>query len=191
LLKLNRHPGYKEKFKRVFGKDVIDDQMMFYALAQFQGTIVSAGSKYDMMRQEKSNFTSDEQAGYLLFQAKCAACHSEPMFTDYSYRNNGLDSIFKDAGRGEITLDPIDSGKFKVPSLRNVELTYPYMHDGRFFTLELALEHYISGIKSSSTRDDLLNNPVKLNSVEKAQLIDFLKTLTDYSMMGNPLYSKP
>jgi len=191
LMKLNRHSGYKQKFKKVFGKEVIDDQMMFYALAQFQGTIVSASSKYDMMRQGKASFTSDEHAGYLLFQTNCAACHSEPMFTDYSFRNNGLDTIFKDAGRGKITLDSKDSGKFKVPSLRNVELTYPYMHDGRFFTLELALDHYITGIKASATRDDLLKNPIKLNASEKAQLIDFLKTLTDYEMMGNPLYSKP
>src|SRR5436309_7363926 len=125
---------------------------MLKALSQFMLSLVSANSKYDLVKKGQASFNSQEQAGYTLFQAKCDSCHTEPMFTDYSYRNNGLtvDSYLKDYGRMKITGDPADSLKFKVPSLRNVGITYPYMHDGRFWFLTQAVDHYRTGINQSS-----------------------------------------
>jgi len=105
--------------------------------------------------------------------------HSQPLFTDNSYRNNGLDNVFIDSGRFRITNINSDWGKFKVPSLRNIELTYPYMHDGRYETLEKVLSHYESEIKQSTTLDSSLINGIPLSGAEKSQIISFLKTLTD------------
>ena len=120
-----------------------------------------------------------------LFEQKCASCHSGPLYTNHSYQNNGIDSVFSDLGRGRITLDEADNGKFKVPSLRNVELTYPYMHDGRFWTLEQVLEHYNSGIKQSATLAPELANGLPLTADEKKKIIAFLKTLTDYTIISD------
>lgn len=191
LKKLNRHKDYRQKFKTAFGKDSIDDQMLFYAITQYQGTIVSAGSRYDAMRKGELIFTTDEQAGYDLYKTHCANCHVEPLFTDFSYRNNGLDTAFLDLGRGRITLNPSDNGKFKVPSLRNVELTYPYMHDGRFFTIDMVLDHYSSGLKASSTLDGSLTNNKNFSPLEKKQIIAFLYSLTDYTLLSSKFYAKP
>src|SRR5690606_27331895 len=126
-----------------------------------------------------------------LFQQKCANCHTEPLFTDYSFRNNGLDSQFTDEGRAKITLQTEDLGKFKVPTLRNIAVTYPYMHDGRFFTLNEVLDHYVSGIQHSETLDISLENGISLTSSEKSALIAFLNTLTDYNMMNDPFFAEP
>jgi cytochrome c peroxidase len=129
--------------------------------------------------------------GLSLFQAKCASCHKEPLFTDFSYQNNGLDSIFSDLGRGKITLSANDNGKFKVPSLRNVALTYPYMHDGRFQNLNQVLDHYSSGIRNSSTLSSLLTQNLNLSLDEKDKIIAFLNTLTDYTLLNNFELSEP
>jgi cytochrome c peroxidase len=149
--------------------------------------IVSADSKYDKWRQGNATLSTKEKAGLDLFRQHCASCHSEPLFTDHSFRNNGLDSEFNDLGRALITQNPADEGKFKVPSLRNVELTYPYMHDGRFWSLQQVMDHYASGIHSSATLDPVLTNGIVLSDTEKEQLIAFLKTLTDYSLLNNKL----
>jgi len=191
LLKLNRHRDYPTKFYEVFGKKTIDDQMLFYAITQFQGTIISDGSKYDMVQQGKSIYTIEENAGYQLFKTHCSSCHKEPLITDNSFRNNGLDTIFNDLGREKITQLAEDRGKFKVPSLRNVELTYPYMHNGSFFTLESVIDHYTDGIKLSPTLDPRLSSRIKLTGAEKFQLVSFLKTLTDYTLLSNPNLTKP
>jgi len=190
LAKLNRSSYYKQKFKDAFGKDVIDDQMLFYALTQYQGTIVSAGSRYDGMRKGELTLTAEEEAGYQLYKIHCSQCHVEPLFTDNTFRNNGLDSVFNDLGRGLITQNVADNGKFKVPSLRNVELTYPYMHDGRFFTIDMVLDHYSHGIIKSSTLDPSLSTAKNFNSLEKKQIIAFLYSLTDYSLLSNTFYSR-
>jgi cytochrome c peroxidase len=191
LVKLNRHSGYKQKFKSAFGKEIIDDQMLFYALTQYQGTIVSASSRYDAMRKGEISFTTDEQAGYQLYQTHCSNCHTEPLFTDFTYRNNGIDTNFTDLGRGRITQNTADNGKFKVPSLRNIELTYPYMHDGRFFTIDMVLDHYSEGIKSSATIDGSLSKNKNFSQVEKKQIITFLYSLTDYTLLSNRFYARP
>jgi cytochrome c peroxidase len=188
ISKLNNSSEYKNLFKIAYGIDNITDQAMLRALTMYMSMMVSCNSKYDKVRQGKVSFSSDEAVGYELFKQKCASCHSEPLFTNYQFVNNGLDSIFTDLGRGEITFNANDNGKFKVPSLRNVELTYPYMHDGRFWSLNDVLDHYDHGIKSSSTLAPSLQNGIPLTVNEKTKLIAFLKTLTDYDLLGNSLF---
>ena len=139
----------------------------------------------------KTSFTNQEQQGYEVFKAKCANCHTEPLFTDYSFRNTGLESDFKDIGRERVTQNPADRGKFKVPTLRNVEFTYPYMHDGRFFNLEQVLAFKSNGIQDSPTLDPSLKNGLNLSKEEQQAIIAFLKTLSDYTFIGNPMYAEP
>lgn len=134
--------------------------------------------------------TSDELAGLSVFKQKCASCHATDLFTDHSYRNNGLPaSGINDQGRYTITLNEADRLKFKVPSLRNVENTFPYMHDGRFTTLDQVLNHYASGVKDGPTLDPALKMNgqlgIALTDTEKKQVISFLKTLTDNTFMTN------
>jgi cytochrome c peroxidase len=165
---------------------------MLKAIAQFMGAFVSASSKYDKNRIDPvaNPFTEDEKLGLTIFESKCASCHVPPLFTDNSFRNNGLDEIFSDSGRYLITNINSDMGKFKVPSLRNIELTYPYMHDGRFETLPQVLNHYSSEIKQSATLDQSLTNGIALNNTEKQQLIAFLKTLTDREFINDPRFKE-
>jgi cytochrome c peroxidase len=152
---------------------------------------VSNQSKYDKVQRAEASFTADEQEGYMLFKTHCATCHAEPLFTDFSFRNNGLDTIFKDEGRQRITLSSSDLGKFKVPSLRNVALSSPYMHDGRFDDLESVINHYTNGIKTSATLDAGLLTPIVLSPTQKTQLIAFLKTLSDNSFIADKRFSEP
>lgn len=189
--KLQSSDSYRGLFKKAFGSEQVSDQRIFKALACFMGMFISDQSKYDQVKNGKATFTDDEQAGYTLYQNKCSTCHPEPLFTDHSYRNNGLDSTFTDLGRGLITLDPTDNGKFKVPSLRNVEFSYPYMHDGRLYTLNQVLDHYRSGVIQSSTLDPELQNGIPLSNLEKIQMIAFLKTLSDYNLISNTLFYEP
>lgn len=191
LLKLNRNSRYKSYFNAVFNKDPIDDKMMFLALAQFTAQINSFGSKYDQMRQHKLSFSQDELNGYELFKQHCNTCHKEPLFSDFSFRNNGIDSILKDEGRGMVTQQNNDKGKFKVPSLRNIELTSPYMHDGRFNSLNQVINHYSESIKNSTTVDQSLINNIHFSENEKHQLITFLKTLTDSELTKSIQFSAP
>ncbi|RYE13624.1 MAG: c-type cytochrome, partial [Sphingobacteriales bacterium] len=182
---LNSTQPYPALFNKAFGTSTINSQQLFRALAQFTAMLVSANSKYDKHIRNESGgeFDTDEQAGYELFKQKCSACHKEPLFTDLSYRSNGLDLYSKDRGRDSITRDPADRGKFKVPSLRNIELTKPYMHDGRFKSLERILEHYNSGVKANPNLDPELKKDatlgIPITKTEQAQVIKFLKTLTD------------
>jgi len=189
--KLNASENWKQKFKTAYNVNEVNDQVLFKALAQFMALIISDNAKYDAVRRGESQFTTTEAQGFALFQQNCASCHTEPLFTDYSFRNNGIDSQFADEGRERITLDANDLGKFKVPTLRNIALTYPYMHDGRFFSLEQVLDHYSSGIQNSNTLDPSLVGGINLTSNEKQSIIAFLKTLTDYKMINNPLFSEP
>lgn len=191
LIKLNKNKIYKEKFKSVFNADIIDDQKLFFALTQFMGNIHSFNAKYDKVKQGKDEFTSDENKGYLLFKTHCNSCHTEPLFSQFDYANNGLDSSFKDKGRYLITLNQNDIGLFKIPSLRNVSITYPYMHDGRFRTLNDVITHYSEKIKTSPTIDQRLSKPLKFNQNEIQQIISFLNTLNDYELSNNKLYSEP
>lgn len=193
---LNKKAPYPDLFNKAFGTSEINSQRIFRALTQFTGMMISATSKYDKyIRKEKGGeFTAPEQAGYILFKDKCAKCHSEPLFTDLSYRSNGLDISPKENGREIITLIKSDQGKFRVPSLRNVELTRPYMHDGRFFTLEDVLEHYNSGVLDHINLDpELKKNAARgipLSKTEQQQLISFLKTLTDNEFIQDKRFAE-
>ncbi|MEO6682233.1 MAG: cytochrome-c peroxidase [Ginsengibacter sp.] len=193
LHKLRHDDLYKKMFKNAFGTDSIDSQKMLKALAQFIGTLVSADSKYDQVMRKEEAFNPSEQHGYEVFQAKCASCHVEPLFTDYSFRNNGLviNPYLNDFGRMKITGESEDSLKFRVPSLRNVGVTQPFMHDGRFYSLGQVIEHYRNGIQQSNTLDPLLKNGIEFTPKEKYDLILFLGTLTDSSFLKNPRFSQP
>jgi cytochrome c peroxidase len=191
--KLNHNDYYQAKFLNAFEISVITDQHLLFALTQFMAGIISDQSKYDKYVLGEVELTQEELSGLSLFRQHCATCHHEPLFTDHTYRNNGLDNSFEDdLGRGLITLDTNDNGKFKVPSLRNVSLTYPYMHDGRFYTLDQVLNHYSEGIHSSSPNlDPLLAAPLELSANEKNALKAFLNTLTDYELLDNKKLSEP
>ena len=191
VYKLNHSERYRTLFKKAYGTDQITDQLLLKALTQYMMMIVSDNAKYDQVRRGETVYTATEQAGYDLFVQKCSQCHTEPLFTDYSYRNNGLDATFTDLGRAHITKLSEDQGKFKVPTLRNVAKTYPYMHDGRFFTLNQVLDHYVSGVQHSATLDPALANGIPLTGLEKQQLIAFLKTLTDYDLLNNAWLFQP
>lgn len=191
IKKLNRNHHYKKLFKTAFSVDSINDQKLFYALAQFMGKIQSFGSKYDKVKQGNAQFTNEENIGYSLFKTHCNSCHTEPLFSAFEYANNGIDTLFKDKGRYLISLNHSDEGLFKIPSLRNVALTYPYMHDGRFRTLNDVLNHYSENIKKSKTLDQRLSKPLKLKQDEIQNIILFLNTLTDYEFTNNKLYSEP
>lgn len=190
--KLQQSERYRKLFKMAYGgSEQVTEQKMLKALTQYMMMIVSDQSKYDQVRRGEATYTANEEAGYNLFVQKCSQCHTEPLFTDYGFRNNGLDATFTDLGRATITSDANDNGKFKTPTLRNVELTYPYMHDGRFFTLNQVLDHYISGVQDSPTLDPALENGIPLTNTEKLQLIAFLKTLTDYELLNNRWLMEP
>jgi cytochrome c peroxidase len=157
---------------------------MLRALTIYMMMIISDQSKYDRWMRGEIVLTTQEMQGKSLFEQKCSSCHSGSLQTDYSFRNNGLDAEFTDLGRGRITQNESDYGKFKVPSLRNVLLTYPYMHDGRFFSIRDVLDHYDSGIVHSETLDPLLSVGVPMTEDEKDDIIAFLATLTDYKLLN-------
>ena len=189
--KLNNSHFYKDKFKKAYSIDIITGQKTLQALAQYMAMIISSNSKYDQYLAGKSSFTSQEKEGLELFRSYCSNCHREPLFTDMSFRNSGLESTIVDIGRELVTQDPNDKGKFKVPSLRNIELTYPYMHDGRFHSLSQVIDFKSDGIQHSSTLDPSLENGFSFSVEQKNAIIAFLKTLTDYSLIGNPDLSEP
>lgn len=192
LNKLRKDATYKAMFAAAFGDEEINSQRMLKALAQFTGSLISANSKYDKVKRGETTFTPLEQSGYSLFKAKCESCHKEPLFTDNSFRNIGLSlNSLNDMGRMRITGNRSDSLKFKVPSLRNVDLTFPYMHDGRLYTLSQVIDHYRSGIITTQpTLDPLLVNRIALTNTEKTNLIYFLQTLTDTEFTRNTKFAQ-
>ncbi|MCC7246552.1 MAG: cytochrome-c peroxidase [Saprospiraceae bacterium] len=197
--KLNRSSVYPAMFKKAFpGLDTISGADMLKALSQFMNMLVSANSRYDHYVRGESGGTlsADELAGLALFKAKCSTCHATDLFTDQSFRNNGILSDFTlDKCRYEVSTFPDDIGKFAVPSLRNVERTPPYMHNGKFKTLEAVLNHYTSGVKDTPSLDPLLKQNgqlgIPLTDIEKQQIIAFLKTLTDESFSTDPRFQHP
>ncbi len=195
--KINASTVYHKMVKAAFNVGEIKSQQVLQALAQFMYGMVSANAKYDKyIRKEGVQFSKEESAGLVLFTQKCASCHPAPLFTDDTFKNNGLsnDNI-DDKGREDITLNSIDRAKFKVPSLRNVVLTAPYMHDGRFYSLEEVLDHYNNGVKQSKTLDTALKSNQKLGIPltpnEKKKIIIFLNTLTDYTLIKDKQFSNP
>lgn len=185
--KLEQDEDYPKMFADAWGDSKINSQRLFKSLAQFMGAMVSSTSKYDkVMRGEGPTFTAAEQRGYDVYKNNCASCHTEPLFTDFSYRNNGIAvTAVNDSGRAHITLKPEDLYKFKIPTLRNLGYTEPFMHDGRFNTLDQVLDHYQNSIVQSPTLDPLLTNGITLNAEERNDLLQFLNTLNDVDFVND------
>jgi len=191
--KLNTSEKYQELFYKAYGDNTATGEKTLKAISQFMLTLVSANSKYDKVMRRESNFTEQEANGYLLFKNNCASCHTEPLFTNGNFENNGLpmDLLLKDIGRLKVTSNKNDSLKFKVPSLRNIEYSYPYMHDGRFKKLSEVLNHYTNGIQPSKTLATQLNQGIQLSSNEKVDIINFLLTLSDKEFVFNTKFQYP
>jgi cytochrome c peroxidase len=196
LNKLRNTPPYPALFKKAFGSDEITTAHMLKALSQFMVMLVSDQSKYDsVIRKQGVSFTATEQKGYEIFQQQCSSCHREPLFTDYSFRNNGIGvGPNNDEGRYDITLNVDDKYKFKVPSLRNLAYTAPYMHDGRFYTLDRVLTHYTSEVQDMATLDPLLKQNgalgIALSTEDKQHLLAFLNTLNDRNFITDKRFSE-
>lgn len=191
--KLKADTSYKRMFKAAFGDATINTQRMTKALSQFVLMMVSSNSKYDRVKRGEDSFNLPQRLGYEIFQRKCIHCHTEPLFTDYSYRNIGMpeDELLHDKGRMKITNRSEDSLKFKVPSLRNVALTFPYSHDGRFYTLLDVMNFYRNNKSNAPTVDSLFKHGMPVSNYEIGQLTAFLKTLTDSAFISDPRFAAP
>ena len=205
---------YPPLFRKAFGSSTLTEANTLKALAQFERTLISGNSRYDQFRRgNRTALSSYEQQGFVLFVThpdgpagirggNCNDCHAGDLQTDHNFRNNGLDATFTDLGLGALTGQPTDNGKFRVPSLRNIALTAPYMHDGRLATLEAVLDHYNEHVVVNSPNVDplLLNgsndprgpgNPLSLTALEKAKIVAFLRTLTDSTFIRDPRFARP
>jgi len=220
ICRLMNTTDYRIKFYEAFGVEYINRQDVANALAQFERTMISGNALYDKLIDPSSGISVSDlpnsalvEQGYTLFTSEagdCFHCHGDAntgyQFTDYSYHNNGLDAAatvddFVDKGLGDVTGNPNDNGLFKTPSLRNVALTAPYMHDGRFATLEEVIDHYSSNVKVSPTIAPIIladfeptgegTRGKNFSPQEKAALIAFLETLTDTAFVNNPAFSAP
>ncbi|MES2800467.1 MAG: cytochrome c peroxidase [Bacteroidota bacterium] len=214
VAKLNADVTYRNRFFKAFGEEGIDSIKVSKAIAQFLRTLISGESKFDVMykfiNSGPSSLNSEEQAvlstvtpeewgGYDLFKslngADCFHCHNGSLMQVQGFSNNGLDATFTDLGRGSITGNPNDNGKFKIPTLRNIAYTAPYMHDGRFATLDEVIEHYSTGIHPSATIDPLIEyafqGGVQLDADEKNLLKQFLLTMSDQKFINNPAFKDP
>ena len=197
--KLQNHPEYPALFNLAFGTPTISKENVAKAIAQFERTLISGNSKFDKFTLGEVDLTPQEQNGLDVFmdetRGDCFHCHgnpNNPLWTDNQFHNNGLDATFSDLGLGGVTGDSNDNGKFKSPSLRNLQYTAPYMHDGRFTTLDEVIEHYSEGLVNSPTIDPLMKKVnqggVQLSAQDKAALKAFLLTLSDPEFINNPAF---
>ncbi|MCW3071832.1 MAG: hypothetical protein JWO44_1722 [Bacteroidetes bacterium] len=207
LTRLNANKLYVTKFREVYGSGKIDSTMVKNVLAQFLRTLISHESKFDQVQAAKRKFSTQEFNGFRLMnnqtRGDCLHCHptdGNGLITTLKFSDNGLDEAYspedyKDKGRGGVTGNVKDNGKFMIPSLRNIALTAPYMHDGRFKTLEEVLDFYSSGVHTSVNVDSKMSfayqKGVKLTETEKKEVIAFLKTLTDSVFISNKEFSNP
>ncbi|HMG16427.1 MAG TPA: cytochrome c peroxidase [Saprospiraceae bacterium] len=184
---------YALLFYKAYKDTVITSERILKSLTQFLGLMISSNSKYDRFIRGEEKFTEDEHRGLTLFRMNCENCHKEPLFTDNSFRNAGIsyDTLLNDPGRKSLTGLDSDYMKFKVPSLRNVELTYPYMHDGRFRNLQQVMEHYNTISRQDPNVDKSLVRNMKLTKKDLADLFVFLKTLTDQSFLHDRRFADP
>lgn len=206
LDRISNHSDYPARFKAAFGVKnplEIDAIHVAKALAQFERTLISFNSKFDQVQNGTADFTIAEQRGWTIFfdassdlpHAECNHCHVDPLFTTLAFENNGLEVVanldaYLDKGRGAVTQNRYDNGKFRVPTLRNIALTAPYMHDGRFETLEEVIDHYVSGGHFSENVSPNVRK-LDLSAADKADLLAFLHTLTDTTLVNNPAFSNP
>lgn len=185
IQKLERNDEYKQLFNNAFGDTLVSSEKIFKSLAQFTGLMISANSKYDQYLKAEIEFTASEKRGLELFNLKCNNCHTTPLFTNNEFENNGLafDSALNDLGRGDITKEASDNHKFKIPSLRNIQLTFPYMHDGRIKNLKQVLDHYGNLSEEERNQNPKLEAIGMLTESDKQNLMDFMFTLTDKTFL--------
>lgn len=196
--KIINHPVYSKMFDEAFPSKPITKELAANAIAQFEKTLVSANSKFDLFLRGEYQLTDIEQRGYDMFyseQADCFHCHSGALMTDQSFHNNGLDAVHTDIGLEEVTGKASDRGKFKTPTLRNISYTAPYMHDGRFSTLDEVLDFYSHDVKLSATIDPLMEfsaqGGVNLSAQDKEDLKAFLMLFNDEEFIANPKFASP
>jgi cytochrome c peroxidase len=191
--KLSVNERYLKLFDKAYGDSEISGERILKSLSQFQLTLVSANSKYDSVMRKETHFSNQEQKGYELFKQHCNSCHTEPMFSNFKFADNGLavDTTLNDIGRMKVSQNKNDSLKFKIPSLRNLQYSYPYMHDGRFKKLSEVLNHYNRGIVQRNGLAPELKDGINLSSNEKVDLIAFLLTLNDKNFVFNKEFSFP
>ncbi|MCB0409944.1 MAG: cytochrome-c peroxidase, partial [Flavobacteriales bacterium] len=199
---LQNHPQYPQLFEAAFETSIIDSILVTKAIAQFERTLISANSRFDQYLMGQISLTPSEINGFDVFmdetRGDCFHCHgnaANPLWTDNDFHNNGLDASFTDNGLGITTGDPNDNGKFKTPSLRNLAYSAPYMHDGRFATIDDVINHYSEGLVWSSTIDPLMKKVgqggVQLTPQDKADLKAFLLSLSDPDFINNPDFQAP
>ncbi len=197
--RLQEHADYPALFESAFGDSNITKEQVTKAIAQFERTMISANSKFDKYLLGEASLTPQELSGLDVFmdesRGDCFHCHgspNNPLWTDNDFHNNGLDALITDLGLGAVTGDPAENGKFKSPSLRNLAFTAPYMHDGRFATLDEVIDHYSEGLQFSPTIDPLMKKVseggVQLSVQDKSDLKAFLLSLSDPSFLTNPDY---
>ncbi|MGZ5245277.1 MAG: cytochrome-c peroxidase [Bacteroidia bacterium] len=205
LARVKRHAQYPALFKKAFGVKELTiatlEEKTSYAIAQYLRTIIADESKFDLYLGAKAKLTDAEERGMMIFfseKGDCFHCHGGPLLTDNKFHNIGLDNVFEGSNLGLFTVTgkEYDKGKFSAPTLRNIALTAPYMHDGRFETLEDVIQHYNKGVKKSATLDPIMTKPGKetglnLTSQEVQDLISFLQTFTDHTILTNPDFSNP
>lgn len=193
IKKLNSSPIYPKLFQKAYGDTTATSQKLLKAIALFQLSILSYRSKYDQVISKKDSFSIQEYNGYKLFKRHCNSCHAEPLFSNYQFANNGLsiNKSLNDFGKGAITKQARDSLLFKIPSLRNLSYTYPYMHDGRFNRLSEVINHYTNGIVQHKNSSEELKKPINLSANEKVDLISFLLTLNDKEFVKDTNYQFP
>jgi cytochrome c peroxidase len=191
--KLQASKVYPPLFEAAWGSPEVTGERVLKSLSQFMLTLVSAGSKYDRMKLHQAQFTEQEARGYEVFKTHCNSCHTEPLFTSNEFKNNGLpvDPQLNDWGRYGITQNVDDSLCFKVPTLRNLKYTYPYMHDGRFETLSEVMRHYSGNLRNSAKLDAQLSQGLPLGGNAKIDLTAFLLTLSDSAFVFNPNLAFP
>lgn len=200
--KLQADSQYPSLFYDAFGTNIIDSILVAKAIAQFERTIISGNSRFDKFLLNQIALSPSELSGYNIFMDEaggdCFHCHGDPtnpLWTDNQFHNNGLDAVFADNGLGDITGNPADNGKFRSPSLRNLIFTAPYMHDGRFSTIDQVITFYSTGLQNSSTIDPLMKNifqgGAQLSPQDMIDLKAFLLSLTDSSFITNTAFSQP
>lgn len=193
IKKLMSSKQYHNAFYQAFGTDSITGERMLKALTAFELSLVSATSTYDLVQQGKAHFSPQQSAGYLIYKKHCRHCHPEPLFFKNEFLSNGLmpDSTLRDSGRYQVTGKVNDLYRFKIPSLRNLRYTYPYMHDGRFRNLQQVIRHYSDEEKNPIQLPVELKKKMALTAVEKTDLIAFLLCLNDSSFLFNPNHQYP
>lgn len=192
VTKLQNSSKYRTLFSKAFGDEKVTSQRLLKALAQFTVMLKSSNSKYDKVMRKEAVYNEREQRGYDLFKVNCASCHKEPLFSNDKFENNGLaiDTTLNDFGRIKITNKKEDYLRFKVPTLRNVQYTFPYMHDGRFKTLTEVVKHYNSLGNDKSLPKELAK-PMQLSDNDRVDLVLFLTTLTDKEFLFDKRFSFP